>query len=453
MFSSTLIHGLDILKRCTASIKPFLHRLGWMLAGEGVARVTRLLTAIVLSQYLSAFEFGIAAIVLSVDEMLKVLTRNGVGQKIIQCDEAQLNSVCHRVYQVNWILHIGLFCLQLVIAKPLAMAFNFPELQYLLLSLGVTYLIYPFAMVQVNLVQRQQDMKKTGSIFAAQVGTDNVLCAVFALCGMGIWSIVIPKLIVAPIWVLLYRKSHEWRFSRLEGKCALTDITEYSVSVFWVELLKTSRQHLDRFLIGFLIGVEGLGIYYFAVNAGSGFTIALIKAFTTVTMPDLCNRARNVACHESLVSCDWYQLYLSAMTRFFFIVVPVVLLQLFMAPVYVPVIFGQHWDMATPILMVLCAAALSQGFVDVGAQVFRASGKTRQDILINLMSTMTFFAAIGVGYWLAPLADTRLFYIAVAILMNTIMFAIGHFFLVKKIMAKPAERLVSHSSIFKQLDV
>ena len=445
MLISISLQFMRVLKRSTTA--RFLQRLGWMLAGEGVARVTRLITAIVLSQHLSALEFGIAAIVLSTDEMLKVLTRNGVGQKIIQCEEMHLESVCHRVYQVNWILHIVLFCLQLIIAKPLAVAFGFPQLQFLLSALAFTYLIYPLAMVQVSLVQRQQDMKKTGSIFAAQVGTDNLLCAAFALCGMGLWSIIIPKLIVAPLWVLLYRKSHAWRFSKTIEKCNLKDITEYSMSIFWVELLKTTRQHLDRFLIGFLIGVEGLGIYYFAVNAGSGFTMALIKAFTTVTMPDLCGRARTVINQKAQEGCDWFTLYLSAIKRFSLIVVPVTLLQLFMAPIYVPIIFGQHWDIATPILMVLCAAALSQGFIDLGAQVFRASGKTQQDILINLMSTMTFFAAIGVGYWLAPLADMRLFYIAVAILVNTIVFAICHFFLVKVTINKPVKRMNVHSAL------
>ena len=410
----------------------FAKRLGWMLTGEGVIRVTRLVTAVVLARSLTPIEFCIAALILSIDEIIKVITRNGIGLKIIQFQEQQLKSVCQRAYQLNWFVHILLFTTQMLIAKPLAMAFSFDSLQALLSVLALTYLIYPLAMVQVNLLQRQQNMRLTSLFFAIQIGSDNLLTAMFALSGFGVWSIILPKLIVAPIWVICYRLTIAWRYNRSAPKCALAEIAQYAVEVFGVELLKALRQHADRVFIGFLLGLDALGIYYFAVNAGSGLSSALIKAFTTVALPDVCQQGRKGSITKLAVWLDQYQ---SLLKRYFIFVVPLIVLQLITATWYVPIIFGQQWVTAIPVLMVLCAAMIFQGIIDTGGQIFRASGHTRQDFKVNLMSTVTFFAAICAAYWLAPLTDMRLFLIAIATLLNTVIFAAIHCHMVRTTMS------------------
>ena len=409
----------------------FGQRLGWMLMGEGATRLTRLLTAIVLARYLTPLEFGIAALILSIDEILKVITRNGIGQKIIQCGHRQLDSVCQRAYQLNWSVHVILFGSQLLIAKPLAMLFSYPELHALLSVLAFAYLIYPFAMVQVNLLQRQQNMKKTSQYLAIQVSTDNVLSAIFAIAGMGVWSIILPKLVVAPLWVFMYRNQVQWRFKKTAAKCAWADIFEYSLQVFGVELLKTLRQQADRLLIGFLLGLDALGIYYFAVNAGSGMSQALIKAYTVVALPDMCHQLRNKSKEQSK---HWFRIYLKALTRFFLFVAPLICLQFLAAPWYVPIVFGEHWVHAIPVLMLLCAAMLFQGIIDTGSQIFRASGQVQHDLFINVVNTIAFFVAILLAYSLSSTRENQLFYIAFASLMNTAIFAFLHVLLVKRIM-------------------
>ena len=421
----------------------FIQRLSWMFMGEGTARITRLLTAVVLARYLTPAEFGVAALVLSVDEVIRVITRNGVGQKIIQCQDFQLSNVCHRAYQLNWLIHILLFVTQLLLSKPLAVIFGFPELQNLLSVLACTYLIYPLSMVQVNLIQRDQNMKKTGMFFAAQVGTDNVLTAIFAFLGMGVWSIILPKLIVAPLWVFLYRCNHSWRYKRGSEKCAWSDIVQYSTDVFGVELLKTARQHADRLFIGFLLGMDALGVYYFAVNAGSGMSQALIKAFTTVTLPDACAQDKG---SKSFVLNHWVNVYLSALKRYAVFILPLIVVQLVTAPWYIPIIFGEQWVHAIPVLMLLCAAMIFQGMIDTGSQIFRASGRTQPDLLFNSVFTVTFFIAIVVSCQLSSVPNTQLFFIAFAVLLNSVVFAVFHFILVKTSLFEAFKQKISPSN-------
>jgi len=376
--------------------KGLRQRIGWLVAGEGFARLTRLVTAIALARYLSPFEFGIAAIVVACSELIQVITRNGIGIRIIQSNDRDLDSTCQGVYKINWSISVFIAALQMAIAVPVASFFNYPELAKMLVVLSTTYLIYPFAMVQVYLIQRRQAMKTTSSIYATQVGTDNLLCALLAILGFGIWAIVIPKIIVAPLWVFCYRRVENWRFNARLPAMPFSRVWQFSRDIFLVEMLKTGRANLDRLLIGSFLGVEALGIYHFAINAGSGMSIALISAYNTAVVPHLC-QARNAGS----VATDKFK---EALKHFSSLIVPLLLIQLALAPWYVPIVFGEQWTHAIPILMILCGAAILRGYNEVITQVLRVLNLTGFDLKLNAVFSVVYLLAVVIAAQLSILS-------------------------------------------------
>ena len=110
----------------------------------------------------------------------------------------------------------------------------------LVIALAIPYLIYPISMVQVYLVQRQNRLKVTAIANGAQVSIDNISCAVLALCGFGIWSVIIPKLIMAPLWVIFFRSVESWRPNNEKSNQSHNDILAFSLHVLGVELCATA---------------------------------------------------------------------------------------------------------------------------------------------------------------------------------------------------------------------
>ena len=336
--------------------KTWLSQLAWLFAGEGVSRITRIVTAIVLSRFLTPLEFGLAALVLASDEFIRVFNRNGIGLKIIQASEEELDATCQGVYKINWSLNILLASLQVILAAPIAAYFNAPELSTLLQVLAISYLIYPLAMVQVYRVQRRQDMRTTSLAFGMQVGLDNLLTAVLIVLGCGVWSVIIPKIIVAPVWVAFYYRADDWRFNPQKAAMSVQQVWRFSRDVLAVELLRTARLSWDRLFVGAMLGIETLGLYFFAVNAGSGMAMSLIKAFNTAIMPRICHSLRGNAEQRSMQGdC------LSAIGFYSLFIVPLILAQLIFAPWYVPIVFGEQWQSAIAVLMILCGAVIFQG--------------------------------------------------------------------------------------------
>ncbi|MCP3891202.1 MAG: oligosaccharide flippase family protein, partial [Desulfobulbaceae bacterium] len=147
----------------------FVRNTSWIGVSELMARVSRLLTAVALARYLTLEQFGVAALAMTVHELVKVFNENGIGAKIIQVPEAQLEAVCNTAYRLNWVVCGGLFVMQCLLAFPIAWFYQQPDLVWMIMLLAVVYLMMPIALVQTFLIQRQNRLKVTALVAGTQV--------------------------------------------------------------------------------------------------------------------------------------------------------------------------------------------------------------------------------------------------------------------------------------------
>ncbi len=371
----------------------FLRNVAWLGGSEAFVRLTRLLTAVVLARVLDPLTFGIAALVLTINELVHVFNRNGVAAKIVQCSEDELEDVLETSYRVGFLVCGILFAAQVALANPIAQFYNNPELAVMLQTLALVYLIMPFAFVQSALVQRNEDFKTKALIEGSQVGVDNLLTAALAIGGLGAWAIVLPKLLVAPIWVIGYRRAVHWESIRpLWSFNKFREVFDFSRFYLGIELLKTARLNVDNLLIASLLGVEALGLYYFARNAGLGFSLSLVNAVTSAMYPNLCRVKDNLVGLKARFN--------SNLLKASMITAPLILAQALLAPWYVPLVFGEQWESAIPVLSLLCLSALLRPLGECSSTLAHATGHIRSDLIWNSLFTLLFIVAVVLGaHW------------------------------------------------------
>lgn len=366
----------------------FLTNLGWLGASEIVVRLTRLLTAIVLARMLDPLAFGLAALVLTVNELIRVFSRNGIGAMIVQCHTEELDEVCNTAYRLNWLFCSLLFVLQSLIAYPVADFYDAPSLVPMLQLLALSYLFMPFAMVHAALVQRQQRLKSVAMIDGGQVAVDNLITAVFALSGMGAWAIVLPKFLTMPIWLIGYRCALSWQPSGPLVVLRLwRQVLAFGRYYLSIEVLKTARLNVDNLLIGRFLGMEALGIYYFARNAGLGFSLTLIKAVNSALYPNLCEVRTRVSGLRARFARN--------LTQIACLVVPLLLLQAGLAFWYVPLVFGTQWTHAVPVIAILCLSAIPRAFGESASALMLAAGRINHDFVWNTLLTLLFVLVVA----------------------------------------------------------
>ena len=81
-------------------------------ASEAAAKVSRLFLVIVMARVLDAAAIGLVATALAASEVLKALTQNGVGQRIIAANEEALPSVTRAAHRIFWV-----WCTRLTISS------------------------------------------------------------------------------------------------------------------------------------------------------------------------------------------------------------------------------------------------------------------------------------------------------------------------------------------------
>ncbi len=365
---------------------PFVRNVGWLTGAEFLNRITRLVTTITLTRLLNTYEYGLIAVVFTTIEFANVFTlRGGIGGKIIQVAEAELETYANSAYWLNWVICAGVFLLQCIAAFPVGWFFRDSSVIPAIWVVSLVYLIMPLFMVQGSLLQRENRMKVIAIVNVLASVFGNTLTIVLALRGLGIWAVVLPYVVSHFIWLAIYLREHPWRPKSRFTVTHAGDILRFAKNILGAELLDRFRANLDYLLIGRFLGIDALGLYYFAFNAGLGISLNIMGSFWYSLLPHLCSARDNLQ--------HLKQKYFSSLKSMLLILTPIALLQTVLAPIYVPLVFGERWIPAIPILMLVCLSAIPRPLGLAASQLLFTIDRGEVDLYWQILFT-TVFAAL-----------------------------------------------------------
>ncbi|ARN82076.1 oligosaccharide flippase family protein [Methylocystis bryophila] len=355
---------------------------------EMANRVVRLAATVVIARRLAPDIVGEAALALSLFEMVRVFASTGVGPKVIACHEEELAATCNTAYRLFWMWSGLLVVCQLAIAWVLAHVYGRPVAGAMLATLSITYLLTPGGDVQLRLALREGLNGPVARVFATQAIADHLMTAGLLLAWASPWSIVLPKLLTAPLWLIMMRSARPWRYNPKAGSSPVRDMLKFGGGVLASELLTAVRTQGDNLIIAATMGTSVLGAYYFAYNAGIGISSSLVRAFALVAFPMLCAAKSG---EESLSALRHVGVVGAA------VFVPIVALQSFGAPYYVPLIFGERWSFAAPLIALMCLAGLPLLLSSVTTCWLRAQGRVHADAANSFVICVTALGGLFLG--------------------------------------------------------
>lgn len=369
---------------------------GVLGVGELFIRVSRVVTTIVVARQLGAAELGIAATALACFEIVRVLANNGIGQMVVRAPEERLAAICNTAWKLAWLACLLMASVQIAAGIAIAHYAGRPDLLWMIVCLAGVYALMPWGMVHAWLLQRDYRMGTLSVINVAQVGTDNALTAALAFAGFGAWAVVLPKLLTAPIWLAGVRRAIVWRRNPAQGSVPLKEIVSYSAPILASEILGALRFNADKMIVGALLGLEALGIYYFAFSAGYGLTMVLTGALAAASFPHLAEH--RIGADELLARFDRALLTLALP------ICALIALQSIAVFYYVPIIFGEKWAPWTHVVAVLCVSAAGKPFSDLAVQLLRAAGLTVWELASAAVVAVLALAALAIGLTMGLLA-------------------------------------------------
>lgn len=355
--------------------------------GELINRVSRIVTAVVLARNLTPIELGIAASAIMCFELMRIFAGNGLGHMVVRAGPERLQATCNTAHRLAWAVCLALALLQFAIGAIVAKWSGRTELWWMIACLAGVYLFMPAGIVQAALLQREQRMGTIAGVGTAQICIDNGLTALLALLGLGAWAIVLPKLLTAPIWLIGVRNAVAWKRDRSAGGIALGEVWRFAAPVLASEMLVAARFNVDKLLVSTVLGLEALGVYYFAFSAGYGLSLVLTGALAAASFPHFAD--------PSLSRAELIQRFDRALTKLALPICGLIALQALSIHVYVPVLFGQRWEPHTTLVAVLCLSAVTKPGFDLACQLLRATGQPVQELKAGLAFSVVLLSAFG----------------------------------------------------------
>lgn len=369
-----------------AGFAPLLRGLSAFGGAELITRLVRLGITIIIARRLAPDIIGEAALALTVFELVKVLEKTGTGARIIAAHDDELAVTCNTANRIYAWWTGALTLAQIALGAALALVWAKPAAGMMLVALSGVYPVMAIGHVAFHLALRQGRNGRLARIAATQNIADQVLTTALLLLWPSPWSIVLPKLLTAPLWLVMVRRTVQWRPDPTAGLLPLGRIVGFSASILAAEALQAVRTQGDNLIVAAVLGTHALGLYYFAFNAGLGILSSAVSALGMVAFPQLCRAAPG---HERVAALR-RTIVLALMVG------PLAAVQSLAAPWYVPLIFGRTWTAAAPLVSVLCLAAIPLAAASLTTCWLRAHHRAGIDALASALMCA---AALG-GLWL-----------------------------------------------------
>jgi len=374
-------------------IRLLVNHFSWIGGVQLISRVVRLLTIVVVARILFPEDYGLAALVLAANEIFHSVSHGSVSSKLVQASASEVDDLKSTVYWMSWLLCVVLALLQTASAYPMAVFYQQPDIVIPLCLLSLSYLMLSMGTVQNAMLirERRLDVVARGELYQALIET--LLTLVLALADFGFWALVLPKLIVVPVWLLYVRSHYVWSANYDFQIVGWQRVLRFGMPIALNDLLFALRTHVSALLIGGILGIEALGVFYFASNAGLGIAMSLVRALNQVFFTHFC---RDCRMGDGVLSEAQFR---SGLVLGLCLIGPFVLMQTVFAPLYVPLVFGERWVEAgaIPILVLLCLSAIPLPLASVATQALRATDQAMTDFWMQLVYAVLFMIAMSVG--------------------------------------------------------
>ena len=397
----------------------FIRNMGWLGIAQIFVRISRLATTIFLARLFTSYDYGLVAIIYTVNAFAQVFTEStGISASIVTAKDRDLEQITRTTYWVSWMVCLSTSIIQCALAFPIASFYNDSGVVLPICALSLVYLTFPLYKTHSGLLQREHRLKVIAIGRAIQALVLNFFTVLFALLGLGVWAVVLAMLIATPVWIVITYRSHSWRPPKKFSIEKWKQVLSLGGNVLGVSLMEQIRSQIDYLLIGRFFGVQILGMYFFAFSAALGISSQLINSMSMSLLPYLSDA------NFKTIKTRFFDSLKSMMP----IITLFVFLQASLAKFYVPVVYGEQWISAIPLLVILCFSAVPLMICKACYQLLISVHKSTLALNWNLVFTLLFALII------LAVVKFGIIWVAVTVLVCNILNSLFGFWFSKKIL-------------------
>lgn len=317
----------------------------------GAITTLQFVTLAVLARFLSPSDFGLMGMIMVVIGFARVFADMGISNAIIHRQDAtkdQLSSL----YWLNIIAGIIVFFVVCFSAPFIVGFYHEPRLHNLLYLTAVIFIVTPFGQQFQILMQKELRFNELAKIEIKASIVNSAIAIVLALLGFGVYALIWGQLAGTSTKVLMLFSTgwQHWRPGFHFSKLDLRGYLNFGLYQMGERTINYLNSNLDYLLIGSMLGAKSLGYYTLAYNLIIRPS-SLINPFITKVAFPVFSRIQNET--ERLKRGYLKVLQLLSTVNF-----PMMAGLAVVAPIAVPVIFGEQWLPSIILIQILTVVGL-----------------------------------------------------------------------------------------------
>ena len=370
----------------------------WIYGRVAAVQILNLATIVVLARQLELDAFGIVALANVALSFFSALASEGVNQFIIFDQKEDHQARARAAFWLNVVLGILTLSIGFLAAAPLARFFNEPQFQYIfqlmILRFPLEAITRTFdAISHKNLNFRNTEIRDTVLQLFSGISSIGM-----ALSGYGVWSLVVPAVLVSTVQPLLAAMATRWRPGWDLGFRHWLRIIKYSGNIFGGSLTSLIMIHGDTIVVGKILGTTLLGVYNLSWQTSNLISRLIVNGGNKLFFPMLSSVSED---RERMV--DILRRLLRILSSITF---PALIGLFVVADEFILAIYGDKWIAAVIPLQILIIYAIRFSIGSPLWPVLKALG--RPDLLFKLgICTLPFYLCsivIGCNYGLVGVA-------------------------------------------------
>lgn len=323
--------------------------IGWTIMRFLSDQLFSFIVFVILARLLTQADIGAFAVMAVTAEAFRIIATAGLVQTIARKHDlspAFLDTI-YRSQQGFSFLSAALI---MALAQPIAGWMGAPNIALPLAVMSLALPISSFGATHMALRLREFGHRTTAlrSVVGGLIGGTCAVAAAFA--GLGLWSLVIQRLVTEIVGVILSRASYDWKPAWQFDVAILRGNLMLNASLIYVQLAFLATVRVQEMAIGAGIGLAAVGVYRTAWRTVELIGRGAIQPFTQVAVQTLARVKDDPA--ELRHAYRWMISRASAISF------PALVGFGALAPVAIPTVFGAKWQEAGELAQIFAFMAV-----------------------------------------------------------------------------------------------
>ena len=363
----------DIKKRALAGT-------AWLLLFVGSSQVLRLGSNLILAQLLLPETFGLMALVSVFIGGLHAFSNMGIEASLVRSRHAQDEQYRNSAWTLQILRGLIIWASLFILAPIVAGFYEDPRLTALIRVTGLVAVVDGLRATALPMLLRGFKTKTVAGLRVISYGTGLVVMLVWASVSPTVWALVAGNLTSSCVLTVLSHFKNRGIRDRLAWEpAAIAELYTFGKWLLISGVFVFLANNLDRLLLGKLISVEILGVYYIA------FMLAMlpVRVMTILTRHVLFPVFAHYARDSKEVLCAQFANIRSAILPVIVFVTSVIMLG---GEIFFTELYGAKYHAAGWMSQLLSVLAWIHLLKLNGDRVFTALGNTRAVAQTNFIS-------------------------------------------------------------------